>query len=669
MKTELQSISKIFTERLFRIPDYQRGYSWTLKQLKEFWNDLTQLEISHNHYVGVLTLEDVPESIHSTWSEDTWIIKSKSYTPYYIVDGQQRLTTSIILIQCIQELISENEKINYTSKEEIRNKYIFQTKDGGISRSYLFGYEKDNPSYEYLKTKIFQEYSDNSATPQETIYTSNLDAARMFFLEQLKSIKTEDVEVTYKKITQNFLFNIYAISEDVDTYVAFETMNNRGKPLSHLELLKNRLIYLSTRFEDSTDEKSKLRAAINEAWKSVYHFLGKNKENPLDDDLFLQSHFLIYFTGVFNEFDYDYIPYEFTKKRRLSGYQEYLLDVYFSPKAIPSKTNKEKKSHNLSVKNVYSYVSHLKKAVENWYCILNPEESHFGEETKFWLEKINRIGIEPIAPLILIFLQNEKREKKIIIFLTSLEKFMFTFSLLNRYGSWAALHHSWFREEIRDFLEKRSTLEEITNKINERHEEFKKDPLFMSKIIDDFRISGFYSWRELKYFLYEYEISLKESSKSHRNKLNWKVLAENLRDHYTVEHIYPQNTKKHHWTSKFREFQTNERSSIKQSLGNLLPLSKPKNCSIQDKPFMEKKGLPGSTIGFRYGSYSEIEVSEYENWTAHEILERGIKLLDFMEKRWGIIIGSKKEKIRMLGLKSVSEKLSRTTPKPAMSIK
>ncbi|MBL8892357.1 MAG: DUF262 domain-containing protein [Planctomycetaceae bacterium] len=44
METQLLTLSKIFSERLFRIPDYQRGYAWTDKQLQEFWNDIEQLE-------------------------------------------------------------------------------------------------------------------------------------------------------------------------------------------------------------------------------------------------------------------------------------------------------------------------------------------------------------------------------------------------------------------------------------------------------------------------------------------------------------------------------------------------------------------------------------------------------------------------------------------------
>ncbi|MFH1853638.1 MAG: DUF262 domain-containing protein, partial [Candidatus Neomarinimicrobiota bacterium] len=157
MDSNLFSISKIFTERIFRIPDYQRGYAWTERQLKDFLNDLIQLDIQSNHYTGVLTLENVPEDVSKKWEDDIWIIQSKRYEPFYIVDGQQRLTTSIILIQSIIDILQEDdEMLNFTTKTEIRKKFIFDTKDRGISRSYIFGYEKDNPSYTFLKTKIFK---------------------------------------------------------------------------------------------------------------------------------------------------------------------------------------------------------------------------------------------------------------------------------------------------------------------------------------------------------------------------------------------------------------------------------------------------------------------------------------------------------------------------------
>lgn len=113
MKTNLLNINKIFTDRIFRIPDYQRGYAWSKRQLKDFWADIMQLEDGKNHYFGVLTLEDVGEDIYKKWEDDLWIIESKSFSPFYIVDGQQRLTTSIILIQSIIDYNEKNNKLSY----------------------------------------------------------------------------------------------------------------------------------------------------------------------------------------------------------------------------------------------------------------------------------------------------------------------------------------------------------------------------------------------------------------------------------------------------------------------------------------------------------------------------------------------------------------------------
>jgi hypothetical protein len=45
------------------------------------------LEEGRNHYVGVLTLEEVPQKTFDNWANDNWIIKSKNSEPYYVVDG------------------------------------------------------------------------------------------------------------------------------------------------------------------------------------------------------------------------------------------------------------------------------------------------------------------------------------------------------------------------------------------------------------------------------------------------------------------------------------------------------------------------------------------------------------------------------------------------------
>lgn len=126
---KLYSLNDIFERRLLRIPDYQRGYAWKKHQINDFWEDISQLDINKIHYTGVVTLEPVPKNIWSQWAEDEWIIDGVGFKPFYVVDGQQRLTTSMMLIQAIIECIDLHNKslpeeervtLNYQSIVSIR---------------------------------------------------------------------------------------------------------------------------------------------------------------------------------------------------------------------------------------------------------------------------------------------------------------------------------------------------------------------------------------------------------------------------------------------------------------------------------------------------------------------------------------------------------------------
>jgi Protein of unknown function DUF262/Protein of unknown function (DUF1524) len=656
MESQLFSASKIFTERILRIPDYQRGYAWKEKQLKDFWADVIQLEPGKNHYIGVLTLEEVPEATIEKWSEDHWIISSKSYHPYYVVDGQQRLTTTIVLVQAITEMMRSDGKLNYTSLEEIRKKFIYDSKDNGISRSYIFGYEKDNPSYEFLKTKIFMESSDNASSMQETIYTRNLEHAKEFFIEKLKELENSEIEIIYRKVTQSLLFNIYIISNDIDVYVAFETMNNRGKPLSHLELLKNRLIYLSTKFNEEESERNHLRHTINEAWKSIYHYLGKNKEKPLDDDVFLLNHFVLYYGNRLIKKRDGKSHLRYMNRHYRDLYEDYLLEQVFTTRNI-NHNHEENKS--ISVKDVYSYVRSLKDSVEIWFQILNPKDSQFDCDVKYWLEKLNRLDILQHAPLIMIFFQTTSNQVLRVKFLRILEKFIFLMSLIRNRAYYyynAGFEPIDFTEMSLSLSDKSVNPENIIKQIEQKFESLKNAPEFLTQMTQGFRKNGFYDWAGIKYFLYEYEVSLKERSKTYRDKIKWDEYIEDGRDYHTVEHIYPQRPRKECWTDKYSHYTEKERTALRHSLGNLVPLSQPKNSSFQNKCFCDKKKGEDNCIGFSYGSLSENEIAQHSEWTAINIMERGLKLLYFIEKRWDIPLGSTEEKLKFLNLEFVTRK-------------
>ena len=647
MQSELKSLSKIFAESIFRIPDYQRGYAWQEKHLKDFWNDLSQLPSDKSHYTGVLTLEPVKEADYVKWEDDLWIIKSKLYSALYVVDGQQRLTTAVVLMQSILESIEDDDILNYTSKAEIKKKYLFESKDKGISRSYIFGYEKDNPSDEFLKRSIYGEKSELHSIPESTIYTVNLSNAKKFFLEKLKVLPLAEIEIVYTKLTQHLHFNIFYIEPELDVFVTFETMNNRGKPLSHLELLKNRLIYLSTRFDEDRIEQERLRRKINESWKTIYHYLGKKQSSVLDDDLFLRTHFLSYFGPELPKFDEDetsnsdYDLYKFLHREEV--YKSYLLEETFTIRRLYS----ENESQKLSISEIDYYAQDIKQSVEIYYQLVDPDNGPFSESEKVLLQRLSRTKRNDSRLLSLIIMQTVKEE----------DRRANVFQAIERYTFLCQLKPYSFREiSLEQFAIKLKavelTPEEIVRKIEGACTQFTESSDFNEAVRTIGKSGGYYGWASLRYFQYEYEQSLRIKSKTARQILSWETFqSEDFdSDHKSIEHIYPQRATDLYWKENFSKYNVNERNILRNSLGNLLPVSMAKNASLSNKSFPQKCGSVQSQVGYRYGCLSEIQVSQQPHWDAKNIAARGLILLSFMEERWGFKLGTDEKKLNFLGL-------------------
>lgn len=654
MQSELYSLARIFTESLLRIPDYQRGYSWTEKQLAEFWRDILILKDGRDHYTGVLTLEAAPERAYALWEEDIWIIRHKRFRPYYVVDGQQRLTSAIILIQSIIDATDASKQISYFSHDEIRKKYIYDSRNGGLSRSYIFGYEKDNPSYEFLKTRVFKEPSAHFEAGAETAYTQNLQNAKDFFDQCVKTLSLAEIESLFQKVTQHLLFNVYTIAPGIDVFVAFEVMNNRGKPLSYLELLKNRLIYLSTLIESDDDERRKIRTEVNESWKWVYHFLGKNKYNPQDDDRFLFTHFIVYFAKSIKQVDGMDAGRLLWVLEREEAHKKYLVDKFFTPSNIcgVSPIPEEQGvilSRPLDSQEIHSYAADLRLAAQRYFDISSPELSSLPEKQKIALTRIERMDWGDYRPLVLAAFYCGAPASDLNKFLEALERYAFLTAGGIDYRPKALLskYTLQLRRETQSLLHVADELETHGTNVASQ--------LFSSTRAQWLNRDGYYGWRALKYFLFEYEMYLKSQSKTSREKISWEEFRQEdyVNDFVTVEHIYPQKASDPYWRNGFHHLSVGDRNKLRQSLGNLMALSRPKNASLGNRSFIEKRdGLDGSPA-YRNGSYSEIEVARETDWGPMQIIERGLRLLDFMETRWKIKIGGWDEKLAVLGLEGV----------------
>jgi uncharacterized protein with ParB-like and HNH nuclease domain len=146
--SETKKLSEVFSESTYRIPNYQRGYSWDTDQLEDLWEDLNSLSPDRTHYTGVLTLVERKPQENSI---DYWL--EKQCKNYYVVDGQQRLTTLVILILALLNEISNRKESNSNETGEIngraidyyKEKYLYvERKDGDHTRSYFLSYEYNN---------------------------------------------------------------------------------------------------------------------------------------------------------------------------------------------------------------------------------------------------------------------------------------------------------------------------------------------------------------------------------------------------------------------------------------------------------------------------------------------------------------------------------------------
>ena len=399
-------------------------------------------------------------------------------------------------------------------------------------------------------------------------------------------------------------------------------MNNRGKPLSNLELLKNRLIYLSTLLDAGDETKEGLRKEINDIWKTIYEYLGKNKKKLMDDDEFLKNHWIMYYK-------YD--------RSKSASYAKSLLNEKFTSKDV---INKE-----IDCEDIQTYIRSLYECIKFWFYLFNPEFSKYTGKVKIWIWKLNRLEMSAFPPLFMAAMTKCDQQDLLSLF-KSAERFIFlVFKLSQRRSN---TENSYFYRLVRSFYYGKESVTSVIKKIRQKTDD-EDEGWFDLEKFDNYikeqysKEEGFYTWNGLKYFLYEYELHLQQKAKGDR-KIRW-IDFNKRKKQETIEHIYPQTAKEECWISVFNQYSEYERNILLHSLGNLVLLSRSKNSILQNKCFALKKGgtEKGNTVGFYNGSYSEIEVSRYEKWTKEEIQDRGKKMLDFLDKRWGVDIQSWEE--------------------------
>lgn len=235
-----------------------------------------------------------------------------------------------------------------------------------------------------------------------------MEAAKEFFAEKVKGLKDDDDVITiYKKLVNKLIFNVHEIGSNFDVFVSFETMNNRGKPLSNLELLKDRLIYLSVLFDEPN-----LRSDITEAWKEIYKRLAQNPNELIDDDEFLRAHWITYFGAP-------------QKKQREDI--SFLME-HFSPRNIKGFKTAQPSNDTITAANVRAYVESLKNFAKfyvfTYFPNLPDSANNLSAEEKILLFFLNQLGLRYFRPLLMVACSKNSSAERLDFF-KAVERFIF----------------------------------------------------------------------------------------------------------------------------------------------------------------------------------------------------------------------------------------------------
>ncbi|GAA9005680.1 DUF262 domain-containing protein [Helicobacter pylori] len=582
---ELLDLDRVIEKGVFEIPSYQRGYAWQERQLKDFWNDLEHVSKLGDkfHYMHSLTLRELENEFENSAFE--------------IIDGQQRLATSLILLGLLATT-TQNKDPKYSL---INLEPILSYKYYGLSEAFRAITEEEN-DLEAFKTSF---------------YAKNLIEAYAFFKEKISDTPIETLERMFDALIKKMLFSVVGLNDNrIDPFSSFETINNRGKDLSTLELLKNRLHFVAHKICDEGDLEN-LQNEINDTYTRIYHDLRQFEDAHLEGFL---KHFVAYYYGEKGDFKKRLLEIEFNAHKRYTDNtnfnEEYekiddlLLHLSYSSKVWNF-------LHTLDERSITLIVDDNKK--------LEIEITPKMHDLLDKMRRLNALSDNAFLPLLLSLLTiqlavrstNEQpyTTQELEGLLEHLERFGFLI-----YGvagkntaknEWIELAFEAFRAyrygEENIVIEKLPTLEKsFFNRQGNSGLELLEESIHSKK-----NAEKWYQWgKALNYLLYEYEL--------HHNPettLNFDSSIE------SIEHILPQKPNQG-YSAKEKNWAKNP--NIVHALGNLLLMAKNANSSLSNKPFNEKRKQ------YLKGSYSEKEVAKNASFGVEQIKERSEKLLDFL---------------------------------------
>jgi hypothetical protein len=604
---QLWSVSELFDGRILVVPDYQRGYAWDEPQIRDFLEDLEILRPGHFHYAGTVVLHEQ--------QEQEMDVEGRTHVLHHVVDGQQRLTTITILLAAIHRELKAAEGGDPVLAHGIENRFLWvrpRKSTKSIPKLQLF-----NDLGDYFQERILRD--DLATDAPGTRAAQRLDDAKKRFAEHLgrkrRALGDEYAEwlvELYRKVTEQMKTTLFQVKEEAEVGVIFELMNNRGKPLSELEKVKNYLLYAAAKLDGGTA----LASAVNGTWARVLESLmSGGLVRTADEDQLLRTHWLM---------AYDADDRKWAEARSIKEH----LDV---------RTALDDGARRALDAAAHTYLESLQAVAVAFRDIERPEATDsFGGLTQdrelrrqiaLFSERLRRIGVvAPFRPLLAAVRIRLRDPAAYLQVLEACERFSFLVyrvAALRTNAGRSSLHrlaHRVFKGE--------APLEEVLRKLDEWMAYYCRRPQYdRFWELDDGDPTNFYAWGGVRYLLYEWEQHLAGNKEV---RLSWRQLHEK-QPRTTIEHVLPQTPEDRYWTDRF----TAEQHALwVHDIGNLCITED--NSSYSNKPFPRKRGTL-SESGRCYANstlHSERALAREGDWTADTIRRRRQDIVEWARGRW-----------------------------------
>ena len=251
------TLHEVLSGRLFRIPDYQRAYAWEARHRADLFADIRLVAKSKNdHFMA--TIVALAQSTKRRIGADEYKIVG-------LVDGQQRLTTFVVLFKAIEKALDRGNPAEVKVSNEIRELLV----------------KGDDHSLVLLQTNhasadIFSNYLRDGAIQAERGATAAeqnvLDAMRE--CEQfVKEWKASNSLIDLIGLLRHSLSFIYhELVEEALVYRVFEVLNSRGLDVKWIDKLKSQLMAMI--YERGGEVRAEALGEMKAHWEDIYRKLG-----------------------------------------------------------------------------------------------------------------------------------------------------------------------------------------------------------------------------------------------------------------------------------------------------------------------------------------------------------------------------------------------------------